>query len=227
MEQNNVNNPKNEVVASKPSLFGIIWSPVEQFEKIRNRPTIWIPLLIVTVIYVIGTYFSISQMNYSELLGDAIPADQMEIVMTVSKIVGAVASVFVPIIMILISSALYLLVAKIAGSKVTYQQLLSMKTLIMLISAIGLIFNGLFNITINNESDYTITSLAGVLGSDNVMFGSVELFTIWSVVLTAIGLQKTAQLSKGLSWTVSIAFYLISLGYTYVSSIIAGASGLY
>ncbi|WP_042346885.1 Yip1 family protein [Bacillus massiliigorillae] len=224
MEQNNVENPKKEVSGAKPSIFRIIWSPVEQFEKIRNRPTFWIPLLIVTVLSVVGTYFSISQMDYSEILGETVPADQMDTVMTVSKIFGAVASVFAPIIALLISAAIYLLIAKIAGSEVTFKQLLSMKTFIMLISAVGLILNGLISIIIDTRPDNMITSLAGVMGSENAVLGSIELFTIWGVVLTAIGLQKVAQFSKGLSWTISIAFYLISIGFTYVSSIISGLS---
>ena len=50
----------------KPSLLGMIGSPVEQFEKIRNRPIIWLPMLIVTLFTVIGTLLSFMSMDLAK-----------------------------------------------------------------------------------------------------------------------------------------------------------------
>ncbi|MGM9923188.1 MAG: Yip1 family protein [Bacillus sp. (in: firmicutes)] len=210
----------------KPSLFGIIWSPVEQFEKIRNRPRIWIPLLIVSALYVIGTYFSISQLDYTELLGDAVPAEQLDMAVMVGMITGMIASLFTPILSILISSAIFMLIAKIAASDVSFKQLFSMNTYISLIGALGLVLNGLIGMAIGKSFELSITSLAGVMGSQNAVLGAIELFTIWGTILTAIGLHKVAGLSKGLAWTVTIVFFLISLGFAYITTALSGMNGI-
>ena len=47
-----------EVKAKNPSIWGMIWSPTEQFERIKERPKIWGALAIVTVLFVIGMYLT-------------------------------------------------------------------------------------------------------------------------------------------------------------------------
>ncbi|WP_256989046.1 hypothetical protein [Bacillus sp. EB106-08-02-XG196] len=43
------------------------------------------------------------------------------------------------------------------------------------------------------------------------------------MIVTAIGLHKTGQLSKGLAWTIAIVFFLIGIGFTLISSLLQGA----
>ncbi|WP_229078661.1 hypothetical protein [Bacillus paralicheniformis] len=40
----------------KPSLFGIITSPVRQFERMRERPAIWLPMIIVLTLSAFSVY---------------------------------------------------------------------------------------------------------------------------------------------------------------------------
>lgn len=223
MEQKqNVDLDQSKEISQKPSLLGVIWSPSVQFDKIRNTPKIWIPLLIITIMYIVGTYLTFSQFDFEALLGETVPEEQMEIMVTISKITGAITGVFIPIFSVLISSAIYLLISKIAKSDVTFKQLFSLNTYILFVSAIGILFNSLIHLLIDGNSEIYVTSLAGVIGSTNAVLAGVEIFSIWGIILTAIGLQKVARLSKGLSWTVALIFFIFGLGIAYFSTIING-----
>lgn len=60
---------KNSGTATeKPSLFGVITSPSVQFERIRERPAVWGPLLIVAAIIIVGAVLQSLGTDYSELL---------------------------------------------------------------------------------------------------------------------------------------------------------------
>ena len=131
-----------EVKGKNPSIWGMIWNPTEQFEKIKERPKIWGALAIVTLLFVIGMYLT--------SLGDPIviegipeiPEEQLAAVSMFTTISMIITGLFTPIFGVLISSAIYLLIAKIARSQVSFKQLFSMNTYIMMISALSMIING-------------------------------------------------------------------------------------
>ncbi|MCY8110811.1 toxin SDP protection protein YknW, partial [Bacillus spizizenii] len=57
---------KNSGMATeKPSLFGVITSPSVQFERIRERPAVWGPLLIVAAIIIVGAVLQSLGTDYS------------------------------------------------------------------------------------------------------------------------------------------------------------------
>lgn len=67
----------------------------------------------------------------------------------------------------------------------------------------------------NANPEVALTSLNSIIGAEGVMgvlLSSIEVFSIWGIVLTAMGLQIVAQFSKGLAWGTVIAFYIISIG---------------
>ncbi len=210
-----------------PSLLGMFTSPGQQFERIREKPKIWVPLIIVSILYVFGTIFMALSMDESILAGQDIPEDQKELILMITKITVAITGIVSPIFGVLITSVIQLVIAKIASSAVTFKQLFSMNTFIMIIGAVGLILNMALRFGIGGKPEIYITSLAGVLNQDKVsVLGSIEVFGIWGVILTALGLHKTAQFSKGLAWTIAIAFFLIGIGFSLVGTLFQGAPKL-
>ncbi|WP_312471205.1 Yip1 family protein [Neobacillus sp.] len=210
-----------------PKLLGMFTSPSEQFERIKQNPKFWVPLIIISILYAIGMTLMALSMDAETLIGTGIPEDQAEIILVVTKVTMMVMGIFSPIIGILISSAIQLVIAKIANSPVSFKQLFSMNTYIMIIGAIGLILNMAVSYAIGGSPKIYITSLAGFLNQEKAgVLSSVEVFALWGVVLTAIGLNKTAQFSKGLAWTIAIAFFLISIGFGLLGTLIQGAPKL-
>lgn len=216
-----------EVKSEKPSLIGMIMSPGEQFERIRERPLIWGALAIVTLLFIIAAYL--------QTLGIEIPgmeelsAEEAALVRTFSNVGVVITALFTPVIIILISSAIYLLIAKIARSDVKFKQLFSMNTYITFIGAIGGILNGiLFAVFGGGEGTYftSLGSLIEVGGAMQGLLDSLEIFSIWNVILTAIGLEKVARLSKGVAWTVSIVLFVIGVLFAMFGAAVSGMVGM-
>ncbi|WP_066317535.1 Yip1 family protein [Bacillus sp. FJAT-29814] len=218
---------QTEMKKENPSLLGMFTSPGEQFARIKQNPKIWAPLTLICIIFGIGMALMALSMNVETLIDQGIPEDQAELFLGITRITVAVTGIVSPIIGILISSAIYLLIAKIAGSSVTFKQLFSLNTFIMFVGAIGLILNMAIRYGIGGNPEIYVTSLAGVLNLDKPgVLGSIEVFGIWTTILTALGLHKTAGFSKGLAWTVAIIFFLITIGFALIGTALQAAPQL-
>lgn len=222
----------SEEVTTKPSLWGILWSPTEQFGRIKERPKIWGALAIVTLLTVIGVYLS-SLGTLEGIPGmEEIPAEELAELEALSSIFGTITMVitglFTPIIGILISTLIYLLIAKIARSEVSFKQLFSMNTYIMIVSALGTVINGAGVALLGGTVGTMYTSLGSIIpaqGALGGLFNGLEVFGIWSVILSAIGLHKVAEFSKGLAWTISIVFFVIGLIFAVIGGAFSGMVG--
>jgi len=217
---------ETNVEKSSPSLFGIFTSPGEQFERIRTNPKIWIPLLIVSVLYVAGMAVMAMTMTADSLVKQGVPKENAETILMGARIGIAATGLLSPAFGALISSAIQLLIAKIAKADVSFRQLFSMNTHIGIVSAIGLLLNMAVAAAIGLDGETFVTSLAGVLGKQGGFMSAIEVFSIWGMILTAIGLHKTANFPKGLAWAISIIFFLIGIGFTLIGTLLQGAPSL-
>lgn len=208
-----------EVVIGNPSLFGMIMNPREQFEKIRENPKIILALAIVTIMTTVGMLLMLSGVDIVDE-ADFVGMGEEEIMMiTLIAQFGFIAvGVFTPPIAILISSIIYIILAKIARSTVTFKQLFSMGTYLFIVSAISLIVNGLAFMAVGSgDPEILFTSLNSVIGADGalgVFLNSIEIFSIWAMFLSALGLQIVARFSKVLSWSLVIGFYVVTTGFS-------------
>lgn len=218
---------ENQVKSGKPSLFGMIWSPSEQFDKLRGNPKIWGPLAVVTLLYVVGMGIMAFTMDPTEILKEqGLSEAEMKMAETVGKVTTALMGLIVPALGILLSSVLQFIVTKFTSSTVRFKQLFSMNTFIMVIGALGLIFNQGLIAAIGGNPDVYITSLAGLLNAEPGILGNFEVFEIWTVVLTALGLNRVAGLSKGVAWTIAIAFFMMGIGFALLGSLFQGVAGV-
>lgn len=210
----------------KPSLLGMFRSPSEQFERIRERPLIWGALAIVTVIYTIASIISARSLTAEDIMGPGMTAEDAEMFLGFTRTSTAISGVIGPIISILISTVIYLIIVKIARKNTTFRQLFSMNTYIMVIGAVGLLLNNMIQSITGGPQGIYITSLAGLFNSDSLVLATFEVFSIWQLILTAIGLHKVGGLSKGLAWALAIVFFVISLGIALIGTALEGLIGL-
>ncbi|MBT2680654.1 YIP1 family protein [Bacillus sp. ISL-35] len=211
----------------KPRLIKMFWSPGEQFDRIRQNPRIWVPLIIVSIVYSIGMYLMTLSMDASYLGLEEMSEEEIAMVMAFSKVSVAVTGILTPVFVVLISSAIYLIFTKIAGSDVKFKQLFSMNTHIMIIGAVGLVLNMALRAAIGGNPEVFITSLAGLVNSEKAgVLGSIEVFSIWQTVLTAIGLHRVAGLSKGWAWGIAIVFFLIGIGFAILGAMFSNVMGV-
>ena len=210
----------------KPKLFGMFWSPVEQFERIRQNPRIWLPLLIVTILYLVASTISAMSMKVEDLMLPGMSGEEAEMVLAIGKATAAITGFFVPVIMVLISTVIYLIIIKIAKKDTTFKQLFSMNVFIMIIGATGFLLNSLIVAAIGGTAGTYVTSLAGLLNSDSPVLATFELFSIWQIIITMVGLHKVGQLSKTAAIIIGIVFFLISLGFAMLGTVISGLAGI-
>lgn len=193
----------------KPSLFGMITSPTEQFRRIKERPMIWGAMGIIVVLFIIGSWLNMREVD----LFSGMEVDEELVGLSDTfKVYGAIiGGVLGPLLGVLTVSAVFFLISKIVEVNVSFRQLFSMNTYISLITVFGLIINGGLSMLYGDLEGVFYTSLGGILnasGGLGVLFANLEVFSIWKLILTAIGLQKVAGYSKGLAWTIPIVFFV-------------------
>lgn len=230
MKEQNIEEVNGNNVGEKPSLLGIITSPGEQFERIKERPIIWGAMGIIIVLFILGTYLTSTGVELPPELQGLEMDEDLAAGMGIISIISAVfMGIFIPLFTVLISTLIYLLIAKIAQSNVRFKQLFSMNTYILFISGIGALLNGAFHAifgTINGELFTSLGSIIEVTGPMQGLFNSLEVFSIWGVFLAAIGLQKVANFSKGLAWGISIGFFILGVIFAMISTGMAGMIGV-
>ncbi|MCY8103694.1 toxin SDP protection protein YknW [Bacillus mojavensis] len=220
------------VTNEKPSLFGVITSPGIQFERIRERPVVWGPLLIVAAIIIVGAVLQGLGTDYSELLKNTntngLTAEQVETLGTMTKYTGIIGSILGGIAALFIAPLIYWLCVKISGGVTTYKKMLSLGLFVSLISSLGLLVNGIVAFTTDASSLYSMTSLAGIIHSDMPLasvLNTFEIFSIWSYVLLAIGLHKTGGISKKAGWISVIILFVLLVAFSFISGSISSVAG--
>lgn len=224
-------NTEIEPKLEKPSIFGMIMNPREQFERIRENPKIIVALLLVTVLTIVGMLLMLNGMDF---VGDdpelaSMSEEEIMFITLFGQISFVVVGLFTPIVSILIAAVVHIIIAKIVQSDVSFKQLFSMNTYIFMISAISMILNGLVFMFIGGDPEMLFTSLNSIIGAEGMLgafFNSIEIFTIWALIITALGLQVVARFSKGLSWAVVIGFYVVGLVFQLISAGITTAFGV-
>src|SRR5699024_7390988 len=201
-----------ETETVKPSLIGIITSPVQQLKQIKDRSLIWSPIITIIVMVSIG---SVLQGLSAEMPGIEEDVSNTPFMVILGAVAVALA-IAGTLIGVLIVSAIHMLIAKIALSTVSFKQLFSMNTYIAIITALGILINGIVAAVFGTENQEAIfTSIGsfvndpGDVGMLSGLWDSIEIFAIWAYIVTAFGLQIVAGFSKKLAWSIVIAFLLI------------------
>ncbi|MBW4849586.1 YIP1 family protein [Bacillus safensis] len=183
----------------KPSLLKMITNPTVQLNEIRKRPTVWWPLNIIIILNLVSLYFRISYSdNKTKEIEELIP-------FMVLVLAGLIIFIF-------IAPAIMYFISKIFKGQSNYHQMLSMFIYISLIGVIGDIVNTIIIIVFQTSPYMQITSLSSFINSSppiENLLKKIELFTIWSFVLFAIGFQQVSGLSKKASWISSLLLFAI------------------
>ncbi|WP_347551006.1 YIP1 family protein [Pseudalkalibacillus hwajinpoensis] len=216
---------------AKPSIPGMIWSPGEQFEKIRTNPKIWIPLIVLTVMSLLAGWLMTLSPGFEEQMtaGGGVNEEDMSGFITFIKFTTVLSAGFGPAFGVLFSSFIYWLITKATSSEVTFKQLFSMSTFITIIGALGLILNGILLAIFGGSIETLYTSVGSLVDAEGglgAFLNSIEIFGIWTTILFAIGLHITAGWSKILAWTISIVFFLIGIGFTTLSGALSSMTGM-
>src|SRR5699024_6657877 len=150
----NETNMNEEPVIEKPSIFGMIMNPVMQFKRIKSNPKIIVAMIIVTLFTALGMFMMTQGIDYTQQPGmDVMDENELMIMTTIENATVVIIGVFTPVFSVLVSSAIYFAVAKIAHRDVTFKQLFSMNTYIIVISMFSMLVNVVVFMLVGVASD--------------------------------------------------------------------------
>ncbi|PKJ54393.1 Yip1 family protein [Bacillus sp. SN10] len=210
----NVNTQK--AGGEKPSLFGMITSPGVQFERMKTSNAVWGAFWLLVLLG--GLVGGFAAYVYS-LTPEAIKLNK-ELGVTVSAGmtygmgfgVGAFGMGF----SFLISAVVYKVLMVFMSNDTSYKKLLAITVYSSVISLIGVLINIILAYILGGSGQEMYTGLGPIFASSSgVVKGIVskfEVFTIWGYVVTWLGLQITAGLTKKQATIITIVFFVLTLG---------------
>lgn len=210
------------IQTKKPSLFGMIFQPGEQFERIREKPVIWLPLILLSLLAAVVAILAALNVDYSTIPGmGGIGEDEIAITRMFSIIFGGLGGLFGTPIGFVIFGGILLGISKLVKSPVTFKQMFSLMIFTSFISMIGQLLNQLLIFAIGSDPSVMLTSINSFIGAKGALgavLGAIEVFNIWYYILLGLGLVKVAQLSKPAAYIITVIFFILGL-------ILAAASG--
>jgi hypothetical protein len=206
-------------------LINVLFSPGAVFERVRERPRFFMPALGLAVIAVVVAYVMMPFTHAAMATRMAQVAQQNPQAAAQAERFQSIGLVFAPIavfIALLLSAAiLWLLVMLLAGGEAKFKLLLSVATyaavpsvLLQVATLAVLYMKGVENVASVQDLrpalglNLLAPDVGGFAGG---VLGGINPFSIWTMVLTAIGVQVTHKTSKGSAYTVAIVAMVLGV----------------
>ncbi|PDZ42548.1 Yip1 family protein [Bacillus wiedmannii] len=212
-----------DVGSKKPSLLGMITSPGEQFERMKTKSPVWVAFLIFVLIGTVTTaaVFYLSVVNTPEVAKEMNGQDG-QMIKWFALGGGALLGLFGTPIGLFIAAGFYKVIMMLMGNDTPYMKILSIYLYANLVFYIGSLLNvGLGLIFEGNGTD-AYTSLAPLFEKGTVLNGiasSIEIFNIWSLILTGLGLHIVAGLSKKQATILIVIFFILTIGLGFLKGL--------
>ncbi|PEQ53757.1 hypothetical protein COK00_16290 [Bacillus cereus] len=196
----NVNTQKTS--GEKPSLFGMITSPGLQFERMRTTEKVWGMFFIVALLQgLVGglnsyiTYTSPEMIEMQKKLGGALAEQGSLVSDVISSTIWGIVGVMIATLVV---AAIYKVFMMFYGNDTSYKKIVMIIVYADIIVIIGGLINGIIALTLG-AAPTAYTSLGPLFEKGSLVYGignSIEVFSLWNLVLIWLGLQVTAGLSK-------------------------------
>ncbi len=218
----------------------MLMSPGRVFDDIRDGRVGWLqPWIIISVLYMVVTFLGLPiQVALLEINPQNLPADAIDQQIRVAESFGWIWVLLTPLgvmlIQLIVAGVSYILVT-VLSQRATFRQYLSLSfftgvpAMLGQLLSIGILrFRGLDRI-MGPEDARMSFSLRTLAPPDSALlkglFGSVEFFTVWSMVLLALGLQRVFGMSRGQAIAVLIPIWLIYVVMLVLGEAFGGIGG--
>ena len=203
-------------------LVKVVYDPGAVFERLREKPSFWRPFIAICVVQLV---LGVLQLPYTKAAMAAqvaqMPARAGGGAPDPSKF-ATIGLLFVPIgllLLFLISAALLWVLVSVFAGDARFATLLSVATYVG-ITFVLLSVAGLATLMLKGVQGITSPAdLQPALGLDllvpeagrftTALLKAFNPFSIWGVILTAIGIQTTHRTSKGTAYTVAAVAFVI------------------
>ncbi|MDN4594336.1 YIP1 family protein [Polycladomyces subterraneus] len=212
-----------ESIKTEPSVWGVLWAPDLQWERIRVKPVFGGALAVLALAETLfgaltGSLLSHNPAVAASLLQAGFPeawlSPFLALLIGLFSLIGIVVNA-------LIASSLTWLMMKGLGGQGTFRQLFSLQThllvLMVLQTAVGVI--GLM-VTDGwlTQPPSSLAAYIPVEGGWSGLLMTLDLFMIWRLLLLARGMRIICRLSVARSWVVAGLLFLLDVIVNTLSS---------
>jgi hypothetical protein len=232
---------------SEPArLVGVLWEPKPAFQDLAARPRWWVPIILLTVLSVAYLSMFARVVGWEDYIRQqinkqaetnpqlaALSAEQREQAlgtsMVIAKYAGSVGAVAGTLILCLVVAAVMLgLMNWLGGAGINFKQSFSITSYSMLPGVISTLL-AMVVMALKNPADFDLqnplpANLGAFLSTQttpkwlHALAGSIDLFSIWIILLMALGFSIAARrMSYGKALTLVllpwIVVLLIKMGY--------------
>jgi len=216
-------------------VFGALFSPGETFASIARRPDWVVPLVLIVIVSYVGTALILPRMDWDAVIsaqqeqmkaqGGNVPPEQAERVARFTKAGGQVFGWVAPLFFILwylLVAAVLLLAFRLAGGEGGFKQAFSatlyawMPLLLnsILVTVVAVLRHGLIDPTQMATMVKSNPAFLVDLKAQPVLFAllsSIDVFTIWTVVLLIVGFAALSRSSKAKAAMIVIPLWFVCI----------------
>ena len=213
-------------------IVGIITSPTETFREIASKPSFVAPLIVIIGFFIIFALVYTSKTDMAEMMRiqleksgrlDQIPLDQQEAVLSKAAKIGSYSMVIggaiaIPLVFVVVAAVLHL-VGTLANAETNFKRVFSVTTYSFIPgifhSILGTLLLLLKRINTTSIESLVKSNLGAMLGYElgkgalSKALYSVDLFTIWSLVLLGIGYSQVSKFSTKRSIIIVFALWAL------------------
>ncbi|MCQ6534380.1 YIP1 family protein [Bacillus mycoides] len=215
-----------DVGSKKPSLFGMITSPGVQFERMKTKSPVWgaffLFAILGTITAAVVAYLAL--VNTPELAKE-LKGDSAGMVKGFTLGGGAIFGFLGTIVGLFIVAGFYKVIMMFMSNDTPYMKILSIYLYANIVYYFGGILNAVLGFILGGNGTDKYTSLAPLFDQGTVAYGigsAFEVFNIWSLILTGLGLQIVAGLSKKQATILISIFFILSIGFSMLGGMFSG-----
>jgi hypothetical protein len=224
---------QEEKTGTLQRIGGALFSPDETFREIASRPNVLAPLLILIVITVLSTIVLIPRMDFETMMRDQLEesgktrnmsSEDVDRMVRFSVAFGKVIGYCSPLLAVgfwAVIAGVLLLAFRLMGGEGTFKQAFSVTLYAWLPLTIKGILSTIVALTRGSvspaEMDVLVRSNPAFLvdmKTQHVLYSlltSIDLFTIWTVVLLVIGFAWVARTSKARAAAIVVGCWVFAL----------------
>lgn len=197
------------------NIFKMFISPKEEFQKLKGEYSLIRPVLILMVLLLFFTMLLAVVMESGDITA-----------ISGIMIFGVLFSFIGICIGFLFAGVILWGIAHIFGGNIGFKQAVSIQILTSIIGVLGGVINTLIAVifSLNVEGQYT--GLGGLVAQENPVWAFLsvlDIFTIWTGILVALGIKIVTSLSWGKSIVVMLLTILIPAFFSFIiNTILSG-----
>lgn len=226
-------------------LIGVLVAPRRTFEAVAGRPTWAPPLVALLLVTVLNSFVLIGRTDFVAVTAAAIErsgreadAEQVELVASLQESLAPVTAVASVPSTLLVLALVFWVSFKLVGGEISYRQCLAVVghgllpwLPAMLLSLPSLLARHAFGFADYQQLGFfpaTLPSSLAAVAPEGASAGllavlsSIDLFSLWSIVLLSLGFSVVARVSRATAATTVVALWAVyvlgKLGWTLVGT---------